>query len=70
MAMAGQHFVPIVELEVAAGKRICELLKLPAEYDAIVTCGAAAGMQSGLAGILTGNNPNFIEQIPDLKGMK
>ena len=70
MALAGQHFVPIVELEVAAGKRICELLKLPPEYDAIVTCGAAAGMQSGLAGILTGNNPKFIEQIPDLTGMK
>ena len=70
MALAAQHFVPIVELEVAAGKRICELLKLPPEYDAIVTCGAAAGMQSGLAGILTGNNPKFIEQIPDLAGMK
>src|SRR6266851_2478317 len=46
MALAAQHFVPIVELEVAAGKRICQLLKLPPEYDAIVTCGAAAGMQS------------------------
>jgi L-seryl-tRNA(Ser) seleniumtransferase len=70
MALAGQHFVPIAELEVAAGRRICALLKLPADYDAIVTCGAAAGMQSGLAGILTGNNPKFIEQIPDLTGMK
>jgi uncharacterized pyridoxal phosphate-dependent enzyme len=70
MALAGQHFVPIAELEVAAGKRICELLQLPADYDAIVTCGAAAGMQSGLAGILTGNNPKFIEQLPDLTGMK
>src|SRR5579863_8098447 len=70
MALGAQHFVPIVELEVAAGKRICELLKLPPEYDAIVTCGAAAGMQAGLAGILTGNNPKFIEQLPDLTGMK
>ena len=70
MALAGQHFVPIAELEVAAGKRICELLQLPVDYDAIVTCGAAAGMQSGLAGILTGNNPKFIEQLPDLTGMK
>jgi L-seryl-tRNA(Ser) seleniumtransferase len=70
MAMAGEHFVPIVELEVAAGKRISELLKLPADYDAMVTCGAAAGMQSGLAGILTGNNPQFIAQLPDLTGMK
>jgi uncharacterized pyridoxal phosphate-dependent enzyme len=70
MALASQHFVAIVELERAAGRRICELLKLPPEYDAIVTCGAAAGMQSGLAGILTGNNPKFIEQLPDLTGMK
>jgi L-seryl-tRNA(Ser) seleniumtransferase len=70
MAQAGRYFVPIVELEAAAGRRICEMLKLPAGYDAIVTSGAAAAMQSGLAGILTGNNPQFIEQIPDLTGMK
>lgn len=70
MTLASQHFVPIVELERAAGKRICELLKLPPDYDAIVTCGAAAGMQSGLAGILTGDNQKFVEQLPDLAGMK
>lgn len=70
MALAAQHFVSIVELERAAGKRIAGLLKLPPDYDAIVTCGAAAGMQSGLAGILTGDNPTFIEQLPDLTGMK
>jgi len=70
MALAAEHFVPIVELEQAAGKRIVELLKLPTDYDAIVTCGAAAGMQSGLAGVLTGNNSKFIEQLPDLTGMK
>jgi uncharacterized pyridoxal phosphate-dependent enzyme len=70
MVLAGSHFVNIPDLEVAAGKRIAELLKLPAGYSAIVTSGAAAAMQSGLAGILTGNNPKFIEQIPDLTGMK
>jgi uncharacterized pyridoxal phosphate-dependent enzyme len=70
MAMAGRHFVSIVDLEVAAGKRIAEMLKLPEGYSAIITSGAAAGMQSGLAGILTGNNPKFIEQLPDLTGMK
>jgi len=37
MSLAAQHFVPIVELEHAAGKRIVELLKLPAEDDANVT---------------------------------
>jgi uncharacterized pyridoxal phosphate-dependent enzyme len=70
MAMAGSHFVPIVELETAAGKRIAEMLKLPEDYSAIVTSGAAAAMQSGLAGILTGNNEQFIQQLPDLTGMK
>src|SRR5579859_8114665 len=70
MALGGKHFCSIPDLEVAAGKRIAEMLKLPEGYAALVTSGAAAAMQSGLAGILTGNNPKFIEQIPDLTGMK
>jgi uncharacterized pyridoxal phosphate-dependent enzyme len=70
MALAGQHFVNIPELEVAAGKRIAEMLKLPADYSALVTSGAAAAMLSGLAGILTKDNPQFIQQLPDLTGMK
>src|SRR6266481_928478 len=70
MALASLHFVSVPDLEVAAGKRIAEMLKLPEGYAALVTCGAAAAMQSGLAGILTGDNPKFIEQIPDLTGMK
>ena len=70
MAMAGQHFVSIPELEVAAGNRIAEMLKLPDGYSALVTSGAAAAMQSGLAGILTKDNEAFIRQLPDLTGMK
>src|ERR1700681_4441497 len=70
MAQAGQHFVSIADLEVAAGKRIAEMLKLPEGYTALVTSGAAAAIQSGLAGILTGDNEAFIKQIPDLTGMK
>ncbi|MGA2858751.1 MAG: aminotransferase class V-fold PLP-dependent enzyme [Candidatus Sulfotelmatobacter sp.] len=70
MAMAGRHFVSIPELEVAAGKRIAEMLKLPEGYTALVTSGAAAAMQSGLAGILTKDNEALIRQLPDLTGMK
>src|ERR1700757_1765677 len=70
MAMAGRHFASIPELEVAAGKRITEMLKLPDGYSALVTSGAAAAMQSGLAGILTGDNEALIRQLPDLTGMK
>ena len=70
MAMAGRHFVSIPDLEVAAGKRIAEMLKLPDGYAVLVTSGAAAAIQSGLAGILTGDDEARIRQIPDLSGMK
>jgi uncharacterized pyridoxal phosphate-dependent enzyme len=70
MAQAGRHFVRIADLEAAAGKKISEMLKLPDGYTALVTSGAAAAIQSGLAGILTGDNEEFIKQIPDLTGMK
>lgn len=70
MAMAGRHFVSIPALEVAAGKRIAEMLKLPQGYTALVSSGAAAAIQSGLAGILTGSDEARIRQLPDLTGMK
>jgi uncharacterized pyridoxal phosphate-dependent enzyme len=70
MAMAGRHFISIPDLEVAAGKRIAEMLKLPEGYTALVTSGAAAAIQSGLAGILTGDNEALVRQLPDLTGMK
>jgi L-seryl-tRNA(Ser) seleniumtransferase len=70
MFQAGHHFVSIPDLEVAAGKRIAQMLKLPEGFTALVTSGAAAAMQSGLAGILTGDNEALIRQLPDLTGMK
>jgi uncharacterized pyridoxal phosphate-dependent enzyme len=70
MAQASRHFVSIPALEEAAGKRIAQMLKLPEGYSAIVTSGAAAAIQSGLAGVLTGDNETFIKQLPDLTGMK
>src|SRR5579864_2307055 len=70
MASAARHFISIAELEVAAGKRIAEMLKLPEGFTALVTSGAASAMQNGLSGILTGDNEDFIRQLPDLTGMK
>jgi len=70
MAQAARHFVSIPGLEDAAGKRIAQMLKLPEGYSALVTSGAAGAIQSGLAGILTGDNESFIKQLPDLTGMK
>ena len=70
MTMAGRHFISMPELETAAGKRIAEMLKLPEGYSAIVTAGAAAAIESGLAGVLTVGNEALIRQLPDLTGMK
>ena len=70
MAFAGRHFVSIAELEVAAGRRIAEMLKLPKGCTGLVTCGAAAAIQSSYAGVLTGDNAEFIQRLPDLTGMK
>lgn len=70
MAQATRHFVSIPGLEAAAGKKIAQMLKLPAGYSVLVTSGAAGAIQSGLAGILTGDNESLIRQLPDLTGMK
>ena len=70
MALATQHFVSIPDLERAAGERIAQMLKLPEGYSALVTSGAAAAIQSGLAGLLTGDNEQLIQQLPDLTGLK
>src|SRR6266513_2183537 len=70
MMQAGRHFVSIPELEAAAGNKITEMIKLPEGYTALVTSGAAAAMQSGLAGILTGSSEAYIKQLPDLTGLK
>ena len=70
MAQASRHFVSMPALEEAAGKRIAQMLNLPDGNSALVTSGAAAAIQSGLAGILTGGNEQLIKQLPDLTGMK
>jgi len=70
MGYAARHFVSIPELEVAAGKRIAEMLKLPSGYTGLVTSGAAGAITCGYAGVLTGDNAEFIRQLPDLAGMK
>ena len=52
MELASQHFVVIMDLEAAAGKRIAEMLKLPQGYGAIVTSGAASAIQNGYSNFL------------------
>jgi L-seryl-tRNA(Ser) seleniumtransferase len=70
MADAARHYVSIPDLEVAAGKRVAELLKLPKGFTGLITSGAAGAMTCGYAGILTADDPDRIQRVPDLTGMK
>jgi D-glucosaminate-6-phosphate ammonia-lyase len=67
MGFAAKHFVDIDELQTAVGKRIAELLGCEA---AMVTSGAAAALTLGTAACLTGEDPVYVRQIPDLTGLK
>ncbi len=67
MSYAAKHFVEINELQEAAGKRLAELIGCEA---AMVTSGAAAALTVGTAACITGTNPKYIRQIPDLTGLK
>ena len=69
MRLGNEKFVNINDLEVAAGKKMAELCKMPEGYTGLVTAGAAAALLVGYAAILTGDNPEYIKQIPDLTGM-
>jgi L-seryl-tRNA(Ser) seleniumtransferase len=62
------HFhVNLDHLMEAAGKRISELLKVPW---AMVSSGAAAAMTHATAAIVAGADPERLQQLPDLTGLK
>lgn len=69
MRLGNENFVDIDALEVAAGKKMAELCRMPEGYTGLVTAGAAAALLVGYAAILTGDNKEYIRQIPDLTGM-
>ena len=58
MDLASQHFVVMMDLEAAVGKRISEMLKLPQGYGTIVTSGAASAIQTDMQGFLLGTTPS------------
>jgi L-seryl-tRNA(Ser) seleniumtransferase len=69
MRLGNDGFVDINELEVAAGKKMAELCRMPPGYTGLVTGGAAAALLVGYAATLTGDKEEYIRQIPDLTGM-
>lgn len=67
MEYASKSFCRLNELHNAVGSRIAQLL---GAEGAMVTAGAASALTLGMAACLTGDNPIFVQQIPDLTGMK
>ena len=67
MAAASECFVPLIELQRAAGARIAKLLDVEA---AMVSCGAASSILLATAACVTGGDAEKVRRLPDTSGMK
>jgi uncharacterized pyridoxal phosphate-dependent enzyme len=67
MAEAGRQYVPIQELEAAAGRYIAGRLGVEAAF---ISCGAAAGMALAVAACMAGTDPARRAQLPNTEGLK
>jgi uncharacterized pyridoxal phosphate-dependent enzyme len=67
MEEASRCFVPLIEVQRAAGDRIAKLLGIEA---AMVTSGAACSIMLATAACVTGRDQDKIRRIPDITGMK
>ena len=64
---ASHHFVNMVELQRAAGRRLAELT---GAESGLITSGAAGAMAASTAACIAGSDPAKIWQLPDTAGMK
>lgn len=62
---ASKEFCMLDDLQDKVGERIAQMVHAEA---AVVTSGAFAGMTLGLAGILTGKDPENVKKLPHLQG--
>src|SRR5499433_2314097 len=64
---ASQHFVNMLELQRAVGRRLAELT---GAESGIITSGAAGAMAAATAGCMAGTDDRLIWQLPDISGLK
>ena len=64
---AAQHFVNVLELQRAVGRRLSELT---GAESGIITSGAAGAMAASAAGCMAGTDDKYIWQLPDTTGLK
>jgi seryl-tRNA(Sec) selenium transferase len=67
MSEASKYFVPLIDLQLAAGARIAKLLGVPA---AIITSGGAGSILLATAACVAGKDQKNIHSVPDTTGMK
>jgi len=66
-AEAGRHFVNMVELQQAVGRRLAELT---GAESGLITSGAAGAMAAATASCIAGSDAKKIWQLPDVTGLK
>jgi len=66
-AEASRHFVNMVELQQAVGRRLAELT---GAESGLITSGAAGAMAVATTACIAGNDPQKIWQLPDTTGLK
>jgi uncharacterized pyridoxal phosphate-dependent enzyme len=64
---AAQHFVNMLELQRAAGRRLSELT---GAESGVITSGAAGAMAAATAACMAGTDDKYIWQLPDTTGLK
>ncbi len=64
---AAEHFVDIIELQHAVGKRLAEL---SGAESGMITSGAAGAMAAATAACIGGADPKNVWQLPDTTGLK
>lgn len=67
MQLAGRYYVDMDELFIRSGEAIADMIGAPAT---LVTPGCAAALVLGTAACLTGDDPQKMAQLPDLRGLK
>lgn len=67
MDRADSAFIPLIELEKAAGDEIARLAGVPAAY---ITSGAGSALTLATAAFMAGGDDGLIQQLPDTTGLK
>jgi D-glucosaminate-6-phosphate ammonia-lyase len=67
MEEASRSYVPIHELQAAVGRRLAELTGAEAAF---VTAGASAALCLATCAVTAGSDPQKMDRLPDLTGMK